>query len=78
MFRMINAQQFIGSLLEAVAMARLINTTPRSIGPGRKTSGLRRTGYAHEHHCGARQQARYQRQIAAGQISFIKHGPRVA
>lgn len=29
-------------------------------------------------HCGARQQARYTRQLAAGQISFITHGPRTA
>lgn len=28
-------------------------------------------------HCGARQQARYVRQLAAGQISFIEHGPRI-
>jgi len=27
-------------------------------------------------HSSARQQARYARQIAAGQITFIKHGPR--
>jgi len=27
-------------------------------------------------HSSARQQARYARQLAAGQITFIKHGPR--
>jgi len=29
-------------------------------------------------HSSARQQARYARQIAAGQITFIQHGPRAA
>ncbi len=69
MFKMINARQFMGSLLEAVAMARLINTKPHSIGPGRKTSGLRRTGRQYPH-SSKRQQARYARQIEAGQIKL--------
>jgi hypothetical protein len=29
-------------------------------------------------HCGKRQQARYARQLAAGEISFIHHGRRAA
>jgi hypothetical protein len=37
----------------------------------------RKTGKTYPH-CSARQQARYTRQLAAGQISFITHGPRAA
>lgn len=77
MFKMINAAQFMGALLEAVAMARLIDTTPRSIGPGRKSSGLRRTGKTYPY-SSQRQHERNARQIAAGQISFIPNRPRAA
>lgn len=70
MFKMLNAKQFIGSLLEAAALARMIETKPRSFGPGRKTSGLRRTGLQYPH-SSKRQQARYARQIETGQLKFI-------
>ena len=70
MFQIIDARQFMGSLLEAMAMANLVSTAPRSIGPGRKTSGLRRTGRKYQH-SSKRQQARYARQLEAGQIKFI-------
>lgn len=45
--------------------------------PDFKRPKTRKTGKTYPH-CGARQQARYTRQLAAGQISFIPHGPRAA
>lgn len=47
--------------------------------PVRRSSGITRAYRPGRHypHVGARQIARNTRQLAAGQISFIKHGPKV-
>ena len=70
-------QVMMASIMEAIRMANLVNVANRS-GPRRKSSGLTRNALRskYEPHCGERQQARYARQLAAGQIKFIEHGPR--
>lgn len=57
------------SLLAALQYAEL-KTTRYRINFDRVGPRTRKSGYAHEHHCGARQEARYRRQIAAGQLTY--------
>jgi hypothetical protein len=70
---------FLGSLMALAGVSAAANF-PITMIPFADYSQpkRRRTGKTHTQHCGARQTARYTRQLAAGQISFIKHGPRAA
>lgn len=56
-------------LVAALEFAQL-KTTRYRINFDRVGPRTRKTGTFHKKHCGARQEARYRRQIAAGQLTF--------
>lgn len=67
----ISLPSLMASSAAALAMVQSVRHIPNE-GPGRKTSGLHRGWHGRVYpHSSARQQARYARQLAAGQLRFV-------
>jgi hypothetical protein len=75
MRRIMFAGSMIASLITvAIQQAEIMRMFRHSEPLDTKRPKRRRTGKTYPH-SSARQEARYARQLAAGQISFISHGP---